>query len=110
MSTEKLPIENLHISDQDSTSPRHLSETLADVLYFESDFQNFINSQITYLIEQERKQNPKLKREEELEIAIDYCKKYLLDASSSDEQKRSDVMAMLVDLKLEMEQYKVGKN
>uniref|UniRef100_A0A914D1Z5 Phorbol-ester/DAG-type domain-containing protein n=1 Tax=Acrobeloides nanus TaxID=290746 RepID=A0A914D1Z5_9BILA len=45
-------------------------------------------------------------RVDELEIAIDYCKKYLIDTSTSDEQKKQDVMAMLVDLKLEMEQHK----
>ena len=106
-SSENRLIENPSNSEPDNTPPKQLD--YADMLYFESDFQNFINSQITHLIELERVKNPKMLRVDELEIAIDYCKKYLVDTSTSDEQKKQDVMAMLVDLKLEMEQHKVDE-
>jgi len=91
--------------DLENTPPKQLE--YPEMITFASDFQNFINSQIVHLIEQERIKSPKMRRVEELEIAIGYCKKYLVDTSTSDEDKKKDVLDMLVDLKLEMEQYKV---
>ncbi|KAL3077234.1 hypothetical protein niasHS_013223 [Heterodera schachtii] len=109
-------------------------------LSIRSEFEHFVDSQIAALIAEAKAQNVELSRENELEIAIDFCKKYLLDDNRSEaqieaqkneetqdgegkrekqakgetdgerdgerERHRAEVLAKLVELKLELEQYK----
>ncbi|CAD5213813.1 unnamed protein product [Bursaphelenchus okinawaensis] len=88
------------------TSPPKDSE---DVLHVdepevsESDFANFIDHQIERLIKEERARSPELTTMEELNIAVAFCKRFLTD-TNTDHEKRTQVMAKLVDLKLEQDQ------
>lgn len=72
-----------------------------------SDYQSFVDSQIKRVIEQERQRNRHLDRSDELALAIEFCKKYLVDPTTSDNDKRAEVLSKLVELKLELEQHKV---
>uniref|UniRef100_A0A183C9H4 Phorbol-ester/DAG-type domain-containing protein n=1 Tax=Globodera pallida TaxID=36090 RepID=A0A183C9H4_GLOPA len=95
-----------------------------------SEFEHFINSQIAALIAEQRAKNVELTRENELQIAIDFCKNFLLDDNEKSigdgdggqrrgetpdwdgtgggehEKHRVEVLAKLVELRLELEQYK----
>uniref|UniRef100_A0A914HTR6 Rubicon Homology domain-containing protein n=1 Tax=Globodera rostochiensis TaxID=31243 RepID=A0A914HTR6_GLORO len=95
-----------------------------------SEFEHFINSQIATLIAEQRAKNVELTRENELQIAIDFCKNFLLDANEKNigdgdgvqrrgetqdwdgtgggehEKHRVEVLAKLVELRLELEQHK----
>ncbi|KAH7731907.1 Def8 protein [Aphelenchoides avenae] len=71
-----------------------------------SDYQSFVDSQIKRVIEQERQRNRHLDRSDELALAIEFCKKYLVDPTTSDNDKRAEVLSKLVELKLELEQHK----
>ena len=68
---------------------------------------------------------PNLNREQELGIAIEFCKRFLLDGENGsqqdaekqqslpigdEQQRKAEVLAKLVELKLELEQHKAGKN
>ena len=53
----------------------------------QTEFGHFIESQISGLIEKERHENMALNREQELGIAIDFCKRFLIEA----EQKRQQM-------------------
>lgn len=91
-----------------------------------SEFEQFVNSQIAQLIDQERSQNADIEKERELQIAIDFCKnflrvkdeqkqrgnvdeKQLVEESEheTEERHREEVLAKLIELKLDLEQYKV---
>jgi hypothetical protein len=85
---------------------------------FKSEFEQFIQTQISGLILTEKKENSLLNREQELIISIDFCKRFLIEnvkncereeeGESDDlEKRRSQVLAKLVELKLELETYKV---
>lgn len=75
---------------------------------YTSDYSNFVENQIEHLIQAERQRNSKLTRIAELEIATQFCKNYLLETNDiGDKEKRAEVMAKLVDLKLEQDQIDV---
>ncbi|KAI6212227.1 Differentially expressed in FDCP 8-like protein [Aphelenchoides fujianensis] len=67
----------------------------------ESDYQTFVNVQISHLIEEEKREKPDLSHLDELNVAIRFCKNYLADRTN-DESKRAEVLAKLVELKLEL--------
>jgi hypothetical protein len=73
-----------------------------DLELFESDYSNFVNDQISCLLEEEKSKNKELSQVDELKIAIDFCKNYLSGTSSTDDAKRVEVMAKLVELRLEL--------
>ncbi|KAI6214603.1 hypothetical protein M3Y94_00287800 [Aphelenchoides besseyi] len=67
----------------------------------ESDYQNFVNAQINHLVDEERRQKSDFSHVDELEVAIRFCRNYLADRTN-DDTKRAEVMAKLVELKLEL--------
>ncbi|KAL7076538.1 hypothetical protein ACQ4LE_004330 [Meloidogyne hapla] len=86
--------------------------------YFNSEFQHFIQTQISGLILTEREKNSELNREQELIISIDFCKRFLIENIKKEEnleeikenddmeKRRSQVLAKLVELKLELETHR----
>ncbi|KAF7636076.1 hypothetical protein Mgra_00004524 [Meloidogyne graminicola] len=83
--------------------------------YFNSEFENFIQTQISSLITEERQKNVSLNKENELIISIDFCKKFLIENINKKEEeennedmenRRSQVMEKLVELKLELEMHR----
>lgn len=95
-------------SEEKKEGPSH-GESKAEPVGLASDYQSFVDSQIKRIIEQERQRNRQLDRSDELALAIEFCKKFLVDASSYDNEKRAEVLSKLVELKLELEQLKVGR-
>lgn len=76
----------------------------------QTDYENFLNSQIDSLIRKEREgKSGQLEKADELAVAIEFCKQHLIDKpeSASHQQRRRVVMSRLVELKLELEQLKV---
>ncbi|KAI1729810.1 putative zinc-RING and/or ribbon domain-containing protein [Ditylenchus destructor] len=71
-----------------------------------SDYENFMDSQLRELINEERKKQGDLCRADQLLIAIDFCKKFLVDSTSHERRRTEEVLAKLVELKLELEQLK----
>lgn len=69
---------------------------------FESDYSSFVNDQINSLLEEEKSKNKELSQIDELKVAIEFCKNYLSDTTSTDDAKRVEVMAKLVELRLEL--------
>uniref|UniRef100_A0A915E7D5 Phorbol-ester/DAG-type domain-containing protein n=1 Tax=Ditylenchus dipsaci TaxID=166011 RepID=A0A915E7D5_9BILA len=97
----------MDLQTEDSGSSK-LGETTVrqeDVDY-QSDYENFVDTQIVHLIHQEREKNKDLTRADELGIAIDFCKKYLIQSSVEKHRRTEEVLAKLVELKLELEQLK----
>jgi hypothetical protein len=55
---------------------------------YQSEFEHFIHSQIANLIGQERQRNAALSREQELGIAIQFCKRFLVDGEEKQQQQQ----------------------
>ena len=74
------------------------------------DYDTFMSSQIEKLIQRERERNPSLDRGDELNISIDFCKRYMVEdeQAAASEKRREEVLSRMVELKLELEQLKVS--
>ena len=57
---------------------------------FVSDYKNFLHNQIRNVVEAERSKRSVLDKCEELFIAIDLCKKLLIEMSETEEEKRKE--------------------
>ena len=74
---------------------------------FELDYRTFLQNQIKTVVEAEKTKR-KLEKIDELSISIDLCKNLLLEIGDRDERKAAQVMDLMVDLKLQLAQLKVG--
>lgn len=84
------------------------SATTNELELLESEYSNFLRDQINSLLEEERSKNKDLTQVDELSIAIDFCKNYLSDTCNNDNAKRTEVMAKLVELRLELLRVRVS--
>uniref|UniRef100_A0A914ZA85 Phorbol-ester/DAG-type domain-containing protein n=1 Tax=Panagrolaimus superbus TaxID=310955 RepID=A0A914ZA85_9BILA len=76
----------------------------ADSDVFVSDYKHFLHNQIRNVIESERSKRSTFDKCDELHIAIDLCKKLLVEMGENEESKRKHVLDFLIELKLELTQ------
>ena len=76
----------------------------ADSDVFISDYKHFLHNQIRNVIETERSKRSTFDKCDELHIAIDLCKKLLIEMGENEENKRKHVLDFLIELKLELTQ------
>uniref|UniRef100_A0A7E4V764 Phorbol-ester/DAG-type domain-containing protein n=1 Tax=Panagrellus redivivus TaxID=6233 RepID=A0A7E4V764_PANRE len=81
-----------------------LGSDLAESEVFNTDYKQFLQNQIDAVLTSEREKQSGLDRREELHIAIDLCKKKIVEMDESDDAKRQQILDLMVELRLELEQ------